>query len=542
MLAPKIKFSVVLLLSIVITFVILSLGSAQRESLTYDEITHVEEGKRAILKHEFKVDVVNPPLVRELAVLPLLLGADKFVSSRVPADKLLPARSVIIFLGVLLLVGVYFVTKTYFGQNAAILATFLLAFEPNILAYSHYVTLDLGFTFFFFLAFSVLLSLFEKLTLEKLLLAGLTFGLALSAKTSAILFYGLSVLGLVIVKYGKNNAQGALRGLRSLVLIILVGLIVVWGAYFFTWDTIIIKANYANRLSDRLATYAGARGNWWLLTAIDFLKNRPLPLGTYLATVKNSLIYSSQQGQEVFFGGKYYSQHHWYFPIINLALKTPLPLLILFFWSLLRLKRGQRKTRVAYFIVPILSILLVSVISSTSPLVRYFLPLYPFLVIVAAGGVLPVKTGTEKIILAGLVVWYVLGTASVFPHFIAYTNELTGRKPGAYLFFTDSNIDWGQSLPDLKNYVQVKKPAALALSYFGRDDAAAYGFPSEIPYGSYKFNEICAFHPVKFSDSQGDQVTVVSISNWYACGYFRQLQFAKNKIIDVVGGSFLIFH
>ncbi len=542
MLAPKTKFSLVLLLSLVITFVILSLGSAQRESLTYDEITHVEEGKRAILSREFKVDVVNPPLVRELAVLPLLLGADKLISSPVGADKLLPARSVIIFLGVLLLISVYFVAKQYFGENAALLAGFLLAFEPDILAHSHYVTLDLGFTFFFFMAFAVLLKLLEKPSLKKLFLTGITFGLASGAKISAVLFYGLSGLGAVFIGYGGNSAKFIFRNLRPILLIIFLSLLVVWATYFFTWDTVIIKANYANRLSDRVITYAEVTHNPWLLAAIDFLKNQPLPLGTYLATVKNSLIYSSQQGQEVFFGGRYYSRHLWYFPIVNLLLKTPLPLLILFFWSLLRWQTGQRKIRMAYFMVPILSILLVSVISSTSPLIRYFLPLYPFMTIVAASGVLPLKRGREKIILAGLVIWYVLGTTGAFPHFIAYTNEFAGRKPGAYLFFSDSNLDWGQSLPDLKNYVQEKKPAALALSYFGRDDASAYGFPSEVSYGSYKFNEICAFHPVKLSGGRGNPITAISISNWYACGYFRGAQFAKNKIIDVVGDSFLIFH
>ena len=72
-----------------------SLGSAKRESLTYDEIVHVEEGIAAWKKREFKVDTNNPPLVREFAVIPLLIRGN---STLRPNEHVFPSRVMIFML------------------------------------------------------------------------------------------------------------------------------------------------------------------------------------------------------------------------------------------------------------------------------------------------------------------------------------------------------------------------------------------------------------------------------------------------------------
>ncbi|MEK9143475.1 MAG: hypothetical protein AAB481_02520 [Patescibacteria group bacterium] len=127
----------------------LSIGSALSESLTYDEVFYLEEG-RGILMGAVSRDPYNPPLMPILTGLPLIAGLDTLIRSPLPMYKAFPARMVTVTLGVILLVATSIVGARIFGTPVGLVAAFLLAFNPNILANSHYVTSDVGVTLFFF--------------------------------------------------------------------------------------------------------------------------------------------------------------------------------------------------------------------------------------------------------------------------------------------------------------------------------------------------------------------------------------------------------
>ena len=115
------QYSLLLASILLLFFTVLSVGSALRESLTFDEIVHIEEGYNALLKHEFLVDTNNPPLIREIAVIPLVLGAQKFIPSALPNIQILPARLMIIVLGLMLGVALYLVSSKVFGEEVGLL-------------------------------------------------------------------------------------------------------------------------------------------------------------------------------------------------------------------------------------------------------------------------------------------------------------------------------------------------------------------------------------------------------------------------------------
>ena len=175
------------------------------------------------------------------------------------------------------------------------------------------------------------------------------------------------------------------------------------------------------------------------------------------------------------------------------------------------------------------------------PWVRYALPAYPFLAIVAGSSLKEFKGIYGNLIVVILLLWFVVGTLKSFPHFISYANELAGARSTRYQQFADSNIDWGQSLPDLQGYVDKKKPKHFTFSYFGRDNGNDYGLVSNRPYGSYKFEEICAFHEIDFPQNAGERLVAISASNWHACGFSNSEHYRNDKVIDVVGDSVLIF-
>ena len=451
----------VALACILFSFVALSIGSAMNESLTYDEVFYKEEGRRIWNTREFR-DPYNPPLVPLITAVPI------------------GGRWVSVVLGVILIIAVY--------RVGGVVAAALLAFEPTILANSHYVTNDIAVTLFIFLA----------ATLRRPLLLGLSIGYALSSKMSSLVFLPL-----------------VLRPMRwrPLLGMAIVALSVVWASYLFTWDVVIRDREDAGRLSVRLVQYARDHNVPAIERVVLFLQRQPLPLGTYAATIKNNILRAGKPSA-VFFDGAIYDRSQWYFMIANFLRKIPIPFLILVLFGVWHVRRFAA---IAAGIIGIASIM------GMVPLVRYVLPAIPFLAIVAAAGV-------RKKILVLFLLWQIVGTIWQYPHFISYANELVGPRDKRYEVLADSNLDWGQALPDVMRWAKREGIGTMQFSYFGRDDES-----------EYRFEDICAIREMVLDGKSTKVVTLISVSNWYYCGYNKEEAYQKAKIWNVIADSVLVF-
>ncbi|MDO8451662.1 MAG: glycosyltransferase family 39 protein, partial [bacterium] len=473
-------------------FIGISYASAVSESLTYDEIVDREEGENALLDHTFAIDPYNPPLIKELTALPFILGLPDALGLERLRDTFLPARMVVTLLGSILLTVCYFVANKYFGLLPALLSTFLFAFEPTLLGHSHYVTLDTGTALFFFLSYVTFLSVCQSPRVRNFLLHGVFLGLSMGARIS-VLAYSLFIFPSAVV-FAVRKGRRFLFGRRYLVAALPVGFFVLWSLYFFTPDVVLVKHDDPARVSNQLLMYGRKLKVPVVETLIVGMQNRVIPLGNYIQKLKNNTIRATRPGP-VFFWGSWYPESQWYFMIWNMVAKTPLPLLFLFLvgtYEGFHTSKTRRAT--VLFLLPFLAILLVSSGSAMNPQVRYVLPAYPFMLMIASIGLRWVFR-KSKVLFVCILLWYSIGTLRQFPHFISYANELIPRNE-RYTFFTDSNIDWGQALPDLGRYAKENLGQISAVSYFGRDDGGDYGLSSDVPYGSYKFEDICAFHPL----------------------------------------------
>ncbi|MEK9143474.1 MAG: hypothetical protein AAB481_02515 [Patescibacteria group bacterium] len=267
------------------------------------------------------------------------------------------------------------------------------------------------------------------------------------------------------------------------------------------------------------------------------LRTVPVPLGGFIALLKNNAVRAITAGE---------TRPPWHRILSVVSVKTPIPLIFLFFVGLLlsgQLPEFKRRRLYMFGSVPII-IFAVSIVLGIAPMVRYVLPMYPFVAIVAAAGIRgigEIRGIWGKIVISLLLLWHIVGTFQAYPHFISYANELGGPRGKRYEILSDSNLDWGQALPDLARYVEAKKIGKVKFSYFGRDDAGAYGLPAVTPYGSWRFEEICAFQTQVFDPKLTRKATVISVSNWYYCGYNREEVYRKEHIWDVVADSLLVF-
>jgi hypothetical protein len=104
---------------------------------------------------------------------------------------------------------------------------------------------------------------------------------------------------------------------------------------------------------------------------------------------------------------------------------------------------------------------------------RYILPIYPFVFVLAAGAVMQLRKARYWV--AVPLVWYVGAAAAAWPHYLAYFNEFAGGSANGYRYLVDSNLDWGQDLKGLKAFMNSRGIDRVYLSYFGSDSPKRYG-------------------------------------------------------------------
>lgn len=468
------------------SFIALSVGSTLSESLTYDELFYLEESRRIVNTRTFR-DPYNPPLAPLLARIPTIFGFESPTAG----------RFVSVGLGVILVLAVYHV--------GGLAAAALLAFEPTILAHSHYVTNDIAVTLFVFLATIFWMRYMKRASMRHAVLLGLSCGYALSSKMTSLVFLPFA---LGIVWFGRR-----IKKWRRLAVSAIVTVVVLWASYLFTWDVVVRERIDADRVSTRLVTYARQRTLPAIEPVITFFRAQPLPLGTYVATMKNNLLRFGHPAT-IFFDGEIYDRSRWYFMIVNVLRKTPIPFLILI---LVGMWRAPRFAAVGVGIIAIASVI------RLAPLTRFVLPAMPFFALTAAAGI-------RKKIFVFFLLWQIVSTVSYYPHFISYANAFAGPRDKRYELLADSNLDWGQALPDVMRYAKRKGIGTMRLSYFGR-----------LSEDVWRFEEICALRDMTVDPNSAKVATVISVSNWYYCGYNRHPEYRKKHIRDVVADVFLVF-
>jgi hypothetical protein len=440
---------------------VLLFSVARSTSPAFDENIYPPAGASYLRTGDFRLNLEHPPLSKVLFGLPLLgrtspadfrsqawgqgnqiaFGLEMLYGvGRDRGAGVFRARSVAAACALLLLVAVLAAARARFGAAAAGLGGVLLALTPDLLAYGTLATPDIVVALFMFLATLAGLKFFEAPAWGRGLLFAFFTGLALLSKhTALLLFPYFAVVGGGMLWKRRPPAAKAAAGLLAFLLV--VGL-VVWAGYFFHGQPEIRKR--------------------FDLPAI------PLP-AAYLAGFKisNELI---AHRLTYFLGAPHPGHPRMFFPV-SFLLKTPIPLLILFFLSL---RLVPLRASWPYWLFCLL--LFLSAVASPFPFgQRYLLPMVPFMALLAgAAGAKLMEKPWDRAFLGLLLAWLGWGTLSNHPHHLAYFNEFAGDRDRAYRLFVDANLDWGTELPALKRWLEEQGIPNIRLSYFGTTDPAAY--------------------------------------------------------------------
>lgn len=563
------KFIVTLLLSAIVLQCVLSM---RVKTVTFDEPNHLVAGYSYLKMGDFSLNWPNPPLISVISATPLLFldlkiqMYDPHQSGRQFVHDFLYvfndnanqivfwARIPVVLLSLLLGFFVFRWANELYGIESGLLALLLYVLEPNILAHSSLATTDLGITCFMFLACYCLWKFDSQLSVKNLFLAGLTLGLALISKFSAVFLLPVYIL-FPFVQSFLNNPQprpnssvdradsqahtptsSLKKWGRWMVyssVIVGIGVLVITAAYpyylkpWYRFDETILPA--IQRWYPKVEFDKGL----WQLISSTRVPGREYVLGLL------GLVEHSKEGHDAFLWGKFSTQGWWYYYLAALAIKTPIALQIMLLlaiglsllqyvglaqrslerlrgtpliplFPLLRELMGQRPApgkgggdiggdtphgpRPAaqphtkgtnlyddfFLVVPPILLLTALSFGTVKIGLRHVLFVLPFVFVFTARFF---KLAFERRLLAGLtfllIVWYLISSIRIHPHYLAYFNEYIGGPANGYKYLLDSNLDWGQDLKGLKNYMEAKGIEKVKLGYLGTIDPEYYGISSE---------------------------------------------------------------
>jgi 4-amino-4-deoxy-L-arabinose transferase-like glycosyltransferase len=339
--------------------------------------------------------------------------------------------------------------KELFGWGAGLAALALHAFSPNLLANSAVATTDLPVAAFYVFTLYAWCRFTQRPTAQPAIITGLMLGCALTSKFSALLLF--PTLGLFALIYLIQNKTNWQRIIGNGLLILVVAALAIWANYGFSFSPYPF-AQYSRELTD-LGRLASEGHTAYLLGNLSLT------------------------------GWRYYH-------LVVFLVKTPLPVLVLLAvaaWQLIRnVLTTPRASLIATFInspasMPITAAaiyLLAASLTSLNVGYRYLLPALPLLHLLASSVFArrssqqpPTNYHLPQLVTAGLFAFQVASTALIAPHFLAFFNEIVGSANG-YKILADSNLDWGQDLPALADYLNGRP---VHLSYFGMADPAYYG-------------------------------------------------------------------
>lgn len=491
------RLAPLILLAIMAAFL---LYAAWHDSATMDEAAHIPAGYSYVLKKDMRLNPEHPPLVKTLAGIPILLlkgvnfpenhpgwqtgindqwgfGFDFLYRSGNDAEKIVHASRIpAIILTLILGWFIWLWGKDILGPKWGLLPLALYTFSPNFVAHGHLVTTDIGATLGIIISLYYFSKYLKFPTFRNIVCAGIALGIGLLLKFTVALVVPVIILtGLL---FGMRLRKLAAIGGIAAVVILLVYLFHVWN---YPVERQIGDADF-------ILTSYGFRP---AVNFIIWLMDKPIlrAWGQYLFGFLMNL-QRAAGGHTTYFLGEISASGRWYyFPLVYL-IKEPIPILILLAIALFYALRGltdlhfngrMRRSILDHvdevgMLIFIIGFWASSISSNLNIGIRHIFPTLPLIYLLASKQIKSWGNASKpKLFFIGaLFLWLVAEFIFINPNFLSYFNEFIGGPPNAAWYVVDSNLDWGQDLKRLRDFVIKNNIRKIKVDYFGGGDAAYY--------------------------------------------------------------------
>lgn len=588
--------------------------SAYVHSPTWDETGHLAAGLSHWELKRFDLYSVNPPLVRTIAAAPVYwfgdmqMDWDYYRKDPTLRTEVFLGRSMMQLNGEralkyffwarlavlpIALLGTWFCFlwgKSLFGHGAGVLAAFLWVFSPFVLGYGSVITPDLASAVAMLGASFAAWKWMTHPTWSASLWVAVAFSLAMLTKSIWLILPLLLLSGWGVWRLVERFVPSASEGHNDEKLDSTVSgsIAIQFGKWVFLTLLAVFLVNTFYGYQDTMRplgdfqfvshTLAGpaecadcgeGRGNRFRDT---WLSSMPVPIpSNYLEgiDVQRRDFEAGMQNPawKSYLFGEWRQGGWYYYYAVGLFLKIPLVT-----WGLILAgsvvavlcRDDRRPPRIAIMCLwmPALAIFVVlSMNTGLNRYVRYALPVLPVLLIWASQVVRVIKPGRVWASASLLACCTLLAFVSLSgaPHWLSYFNVAAGGSARGHESLCDSNIDWGQDLLLLREWLGKHPDAAnnLHLAAFSSFDPVCLGISYRLPP---LLNNDATQRLLSDQRSQGPQPGWYVISKNYLVGHSMPVPDGLNRIqfeysgepifqyftefepIDRIGHSMLVFN
>lgn len=413
---------------------VLMFFSAWNDSATMDELAHISAGYSYLTQRDIRLNPEHPPLIKDLAALPLLflkpnfpinhsswqkdingqwiMGSVFLYESGNNADAIIrlsriPIMLLAIFFGWLIFVW----TRGMYGNRVGIFTLLFYSLSPTFLAHSRYVTTDLGAALGFFIGIVYFIKFLSNRDGRHLIKTGIILGVGFLLKFSlfilAPLYFLFGALWVFLdIFTDKQIFSFKKRFLRfikeylklfgQILVIFIIAAIILWFVYLFHVSNYPPERQKAD--TEFILKSFGIRP---LVNIVIFMSDKPVlrPFAEYLLGLL-MVFQRAAGGNTTYFWGEVSSGGWWYYFPVAYILKEHLAfhlfsLLALAFAIKSVLYAKQKTLQVVFEWMKDNFVLTAGTVfifiywfeSMTSPLnigVRHIMPTFPFIYIMVS--------------------------------------------------------------------------------------------------------------------------------------------------------------
>jgi hypothetical protein len=510
--------SVALVALLVLVAVFRVLTSYAHTAQAFDEPYHIGAAIELLDKGTYRLDPLHPPLQRIAIGIPLYLAAARYPSVSVPENSTEPQAAAVgnatlndgghyqrnlalARVGVLpfLLLGcvvVFLWARQEHGDFAGAAAVALFTTLPIVLAFSSIAYTDIVAAATQAGACWAFASWLDKRNGRSTVWLGFALGLALLAKTTTYIFFPACALSMVVLKWGVGRfreapqARAYGQACKQALAAAAIAVAVLWAGYGFSVghvrEGMQIPAESVPSFQHFPAPLA--RVGRALVLSDPLVPAPALMRGLASAWVMEKSRPASYLFGQIKPGG------WWYFFVIGVGVKSPIPFLILVvagLFSFPTLAREGRWTAMAPAACA-LAILLVTMPVEINYGVRHVLVVFPLLAIVAGYGCFCLWTtrgnawqGRQltwgRATLVALLFWQIVSTVRASSDYIAYFNESAGSDPSRVLV-AGCDLDCGQDLFGLSRELSARHVSHVSVALWTSADMNKMALPEfDIP-------------------------------------------------------------
>ncbi len=376
-----------------------------------------------------------------------------------------------------------------FGDFAAVISVGILTTLPVILAFSSIAYSDMAPAFAQTAALFAFVSWLDKPSRKACMLMGLTAGLALLAKFTTLVYLPTAAVLIVVCRWlmrrreRPNQGTQAKHSIRQVAVASVIALTVIWAGYRFSTG----RVQESMQLSPQaMPSFQHFPAPLRPLARRIVVANPLLPAPGLFGGIAEAYAFN-KEGPPSYFRGRIKKGGWWYFFLVDLALKSPVPFLLLSVVGFVALAEGARKKQKQWTALApgfaVLAVLLVTTTVSVYYGIRHIIVVFPLLSIVAGAGAAYLwhLEGKRRIwgrlLLVILLLWQVSSSVAARHDYIAYFNELAGSDPSK-IFVAGCDLDCGQDLFRLSDELRAKHISGISIAMWTSADMTKSELPA----------------------------------------------------------------